>query len=102
MMLAEFSVVPIGKGESVSEYVAECLEMVVASGLDYRVNPMGTVVEGDYDEVMDLIKSCHEKVMERCPRVITTIKIDDRRGASGTIESKVRSVEKRLGRKLKG
>jgi uncharacterized protein (TIGR00106 family) len=102
MMLAEFSVVPIGKGESVSEYVADCLELVVASGIDYRVNPMGTVVEGEYDEVMDLIKRCHGKVLERCPRVITTIKLDDRRGVSGTIESKVRSVEERLGMKLKG
>jgi uncharacterized protein (TIGR00106 family) len=101
MMLAEFSVVPLGKGESVSRYVAECLELVEASGLEYRLNPMGTVVEGSYDDVMALVKKCHDRVMVDCQRVITTIKIDDRKGARGMMESKIRSVEEKMGRKLK-
>jgi uncharacterized protein (TIGR00106 family) len=100
-MLVEFSVVPLGKGESVSQYVAECLRIVDASGLDYRINPMGTVVEGEYDEVMDLVKKCHMRVMELAPRVITTVKIDDRRGTRGMIANKVKSVEEKLGKKLK-
>jgi len=100
-MLAEFSVVPLGRGESVSEYVAECLKIVDASGLDYRVNPMGTVVEGEYDEVMNLVKKCHMRVMDMCPRVITSVKIDDRIGRKGMLESKIASVEARVGRKFK-
>jgi len=101
VMLAEFSVVPIGKGESVSQYVAECLRIVEGSGLPYRLNPMGTVVEGDYDDVMSVIRECHMRVTELCPRVITSIKIDDRRGISGMIDRKVASVEEKLGRQLR-
>lgn len=99
-MLAEFSVVPIGKGESVGQYVAECLKIVDSSGLPYRFNPMGTVLEGDYDAVMSVIRACHMRVMELCPRAITSVKIDDRKGASGMIDGKIESVERRLGRQL--
>lgn len=91
-LLAEFSVVPIGKGESVSQYVAECIRVVEASGLPYRLNPMGTVVEGDYDAVMAVVRECHMRVMGMAARVITTVKIDDRKGAVGAIDHKVQSV----------
>lgn len=101
-MLAEFSVTPIGAGESVSRYVAECLKLVVESGLDYRINPMGTGIEGDFDEVMALIARCHKAVRKSCRRVSTIIKIDDREGAKGAITKKVASVESRVGRRLKG
>jgi uncharacterized protein (TIGR00106 family) len=100
-MLAEFSVLPLGKGESVSQYVAECLKIVESSGLDYRINPMGTVLEGDYDAVMGAIKACHMRVMELCPRVITSIKIDDRKDKEGMLGSKIASVEKILGKELR-
>ncbi len=100
-MLAEFSVVPLGRGVSVSQYVARCMEIVVASGLEYRANPMGTVLEGGYDEVMEVIRRCHEAVMADSDRVLTTVRIDDRRGAVSAIDGKVRSVESRLGRELK-
>ena len=100
-MLAEFSVVPIGKGESVSQYVAECMKIVDASGIAYKINPMGTVLEGDYDEVMGIVRKCHMRVLEMSSRVITSIKIDDRIGKKGVLESKVRSVEETIGRELK-
>jgi uncharacterized protein (TIGR00106 family) len=100
-MLVEFSVVPIGAGVSVSKYVAECMRIVEASGLDYRINPMGTVLEGEYDDVMSVVRQCHMRVMELSQRVVTTIKIDDRKGLIGGIEGKVRSVEEKLGKKLK-
>ena len=100
-MLAEFSVVPIGKGESVSQYVAECLKIVEASGLDYRINPMGTVLEGDYDQVMAVIRNCHMRVMDISSRVITTVKIDDRKNTKGMLDSKIRSVEEKLGKELR-
>lgn len=99
-MLAEFSVVPLGKGESVSQYVAECLKIVEASGVPYRINPMGTVLEGDYDRVMDVIKQCHSRVMSMSTRCITSIKIDDRKGADRALESKISSVEKLVGKTL--
>ncbi len=100
-MLAEFSVTPIGEGASVGEWVARCLDLVDRSGLPYRLGPMGTTVEGDLDEVLDLIKRCHRTVAEDCERVSTVVKIDDRKGAAGRLESKVTDVERRLGRKLR-
>ena len=84
-----------------SKYVARCLEIVDASGLDYRLNPMGTVVEGPFDEVLGLIARCHKAVAKDCDRVSTTIKIDDRKGASGELDGKVRRVEAAVGRKLR-
>jgi len=100
-VLAEFSVVPIGKGESVSQYVAECIKVVEASGLPYRLCPMGTVVEGDYDAVMSVVRGCHMSVMGMASRVITTVKIDDRRGVRGMIDRKIQSVEAKLGKEVK-
>jgi uncharacterized protein (TIGR00106 family) len=100
-MLAEFSVVPIGKGESVSQYVAECIKIVEDSGITYKINPMGTVLEGDYDEVMAVIRKCHMRVMELCPRVITSVKIDDRKGARNALQRKITSVEEKVGKELK-
>lgn len=99
--MAEFSVVPIGKGESVSQFVAECLKIVESANISYRINPMGTVLEGDYDEVMAVIKACHSRVMELSGRVITTIKLDDRKGRKGMLDKKIQSVEGRLGKTLR-
>ena len=56
MILLEFSMMPLDKGESVSKYVARSLEIIDKSGLDYRVNSMGTVVEGEWDEVMNVVR----------------------------------------------
>lgn len=101
MTIAEFSISPTGKGVSVSEYVARCVDLVDRSGLPYRLNPMGTVIEGPFDEVMALIARCHKVVAADCERVSTIIKIDDRKGAKDQIRGKVDSVERALGRKLR-
>jgi uncharacterized protein (TIGR00106 family) len=100
-MLVQFSIVPIGTGESISEHVAEVIRVVDESGLPYRTNPMGTVVEGGWDEVMALIKKCNEEVLRGASRVLTSISIDDRPGKPDRITEKVKSVEKRLGREIK-
>jgi uncharacterized protein (TIGR00106 family) len=100
-MLVEFSVVPIGKEESVSRYVAECIKIVESSGVSYKINPMGTVLEGDYDEVMGVVRACHMRVMEMSPRVITSVKIDDRKGRKDMLDTKIESVEKKLGKELR-
>ncbi len=100
-MLAEFSIVPLDKGESLSEYVSKVLDLVDESGLEYKLTPMGTIVEGDWDEVMNLIKKCHHTMREHSDRVETKIIIDDRKGAKNRITGKIESVEKKLGKKLK-
>ncbi len=101
MTIAEFSITPIGKGVSVGVYVARCLDIVDRSGLPYRLNPMGTVVEGSLEDVLALIARCHKAVMKDCERVSTIVKIDDRKGTTARLDAKVEAVEKRLGRKLK-
>jgi uncharacterized protein (TIGR00106 family) len=100
-MLAEFSIVPIGVGSSIGDQLAEVLKIVDASGLPYKVNPMGTVVEGKWDEIIKLIKRCHKTVMKSGERALTSISIDDRKGKPNRIEEKVKSIEKRIGKSLK-
>ena len=100
-LLAEFSIVPMGAGEGISRQVARCLEVVERSRLAYRINPMGTVVEGDFEQVMSVIGECHRMMSSEYPRVLTTIRIDDRKGVTGALDSKIGSVEKRLGRELR-
>jgi uncharacterized protein (TIGR00106 family) len=100
-VLAEFSIVPLGTGASVSPVVARMIRIVADSGISYRANPMGTVVEGEWDEVMKLIRTCHQEALKDAERVLTRISIDDRKGAAGRIESKLSAVEQKLGMKLK-
>ncbi len=99
--MAEFSVVPVGAGESVSRYVADCLRIVDKSGVDYHLNPMGTVLEGDFDDVMAVIAACHKAITASCARVLTTIRIDDRRGTEDGLRSKIESVESKVGKRLR-
>jgi uncharacterized protein (TIGR00106 family) len=100
-MLASFSVAPFDKGESLSRYVAEVIKLIDESGLDYRLGAMNTTVEGDGDEVFELIKKCHLKMRLYSNRVVTHIAIDDREGAKNRLLGKPESIEKRLGKKIK-
>jgi len=100
-MLIEFSIIPIGAGSSIGDQLAKVLKIVDASGLPYKINPMGTVIEGSWNEIIKLIKKCHDTVMKSEDRVYTTISIDDRKGKPNRIEEKVKSIEKRIGKTLK-
>lgn len=99
-MVVEFSMVPIGRGEEVSGPVAEVVDIVDRSGLPYRLTAMGTIVEGEWDEVLALIKDCHRQMRRHAGRVLTHITIDDRDRARDRIRGKVEAVEKALGREL--
>ncbi|HUI68387.1 MAG TPA: MTH1187 family thiamine-binding protein [Nitrospirota bacterium] len=100
-MLVEFSVVPLGTGVSVSPQIARVLKIVSESGVSYKANPMGTVLEGEWDKVMAVVKKCHDEVMKDAERVLMSITIDDRKGREQRIEKKLESVEQKLGMKLK-
>ena len=101
MVLLEFSMSPLGKGESVSKYVSRSLDIIDQSGVDYRLNPMGTVLEGEWDEVLGVVKQCYERMKKDCPRISCVMKVDYRKGHKGRLAGKVASVEKQLKRKLK-
>lgn len=100
-MIAEFSILPVGVGPSLSAHVAKALDIVDGSGLKYQFTPMGTILEGEYEEIMQTIKECHNAILDDCERVVTTIKMDDRKDARGEMEKKISSVEKRLGKELR-
>ena len=95
-MIVEFSIVPIGKGESLSSYVAEAFKIIEASGVAYEHHAMGTNLEGDWDEVMAVIKACRDKLHKSSNRVLLSIKIDDRKGATDRISKKVQSAREKM------
>lgn len=101
MVLLEMSITPLGAGESVSQYVAECVDLVDRSGLDYELHAMGTIVEGELEQVLDLMRRCIEQTARHSDRVSCAAKLDYRRGKSGRLKSKVASVESKLGREVR-
>jgi uncharacterized protein (TIGR00106 family) len=96
-MLAAFSITPLGVGDSVGDRVADAVQLVRDSGLANETNAMFTNVEGEWDEVMDLVKSCVEMIAEEAPRVSLVVKVDYRPGHDGAIRTKVERIELALG-----
>lgn len=99
MVLLEFSMFPLQSG-SLSPYVARSLDIIDKSGLKYQLNPMGTVIEGEWDQVMTVVHDCFDAMSADCDRISTTIKIDYRKGSENRITAKVSSVEEAVGRDL--
>jgi uncharacterized protein (TIGR00106 family) len=98
MTLMAFSMIPLDKGPSFSRYVAGILEIVDQSGLDYRLNPMGTVVEGEWDELVALLTRCFRHLEGDSERISVHVTFDHRKGISKAMEGKIRSVEEKAGR----
>jgi uncharacterized protein (TIGR00106 family) len=101
MVLIELSMSPLDKGASVSRWVARSLNIIDRSGLDYRLGPMGTCIEGEWDDVMRVVRACFRRMARDCVRITFSVKGDWKKGARGRLKSKVEAVESRLGRKLK-
>ena len=85
MVLLEFSMSPLSKGESVSQYVARSVEIIDQSGLDYRLHAMGTIVEGDIDQVLDVLKQCYEAMAADCDRIDRFAWVHVAESASGAL-----------------
>jgi uncharacterized protein (TIGR00106 family) len=98
MAIIEISIVPLGTSTpSVGQYIADAVAILKESGLKYELTSMGTIVEGDLDEILSLAKKMHETPFSKgINRVVTTIKIDDRRDRKATSSDKIRSVTDRL------
>ena len=98
-VIADFCVVPIGVGVSVSKYVAACERIFSRAGLKMQLHAYGTNIEGEWDAVMAAIKKCHEVVHDMgAPRITTTLKLGTRVDREQTMEDKVRSVQEKLQR----
>lgn len=95
-MLVELSMFPLGKLSGLSEDVARVIETIESSGLDYRLTAMGTLIEGEWDEVIEVVGKCRRCLLENNDRIYMVIKADDHKGTSGKIEGKVNSVMKKV------
>ncbi|HUY92849.1 MAG TPA: MTH1187 family thiamine-binding protein [Pirellulales bacterium] len=95
-MLAEFSIIPTS-GPHMGEDVASVIEILENAGLDFRVGPMATTVEGDLEQVMATIQRCHALIAAKHPRVMTSIVLDDCHDRRQTLADAVARVEAHLG-----
>jgi uncharacterized protein (TIGR00106 family) len=100
MVLIEFAMAPVGTGESVSAHVAKIIDLIDRSGVDYQLTPMGTILEGEWDEVMGVVNACFHLLEKDFNRISVALKVDYRAGPKGRLKSKTASVEAKVGRKL--
>ena len=96
-VIAEFTIIPIGVGVSLSKYVAACERVLAETGLHYELHANGTNLEGRWDEAMDAIKRCHETLHEMgVPRLSTIVKIGTRIDREQNMDEKIASVREKL------
>lgn len=96
-IIAELSIIPLGVGLSLSEYIAECEKILNDRNLTIQLHAEGTNIEGEFNEVLDSIKQCVEKVHQLgAPRLVTNIKISSRTDKTETMQGRIDSVENKL------
>ena len=95
-VIIDLAVFPVDQGESVSGEVARAVRIIKESGVPHRVHAMGTQMEGEWDTLMEIVTRCFEAVKSGSNRVYLTLKADYRKGPAGRLESKIRSLEKKL------
>lgn len=96
-VIIDLCLIPIGVGVSVSPYIAECQKVLRAAGLSHSLHGYGTNIEGEWDEVMAAVKTCHEKVHAMgAPRINSTIKLGTRTDRLQSIDDKVSSVQDKI------
>jgi len=101
MVLAEFSMYPTDKGESVSQYVSQLIDYIDKSGITYQLTPMGTILEGSWNDVFGVISGCFNILEPQSNRITTIIKVDYRKGEQSRMKSKIKKVETILKRKVR-
>lgn len=100
MVLLEFSMFPTDKGESKSAYVSQILNLIDESGLAYQLTPMGTIIEGEWEEVMALVSRCFNHLKPQANRIFSTIKIDWRNTSDSRMKSKIAKIESLLDKEI--
>lgn len=100
-VLLEFSMFPTDKGESVSAYVSRIIDMIDKSGLQYKLTPMGTVIEcEEMDEALEVIKRAYECLEPDCARIYSSLKFDIRKEKKSRLKGKIESIQKALGKEI--
>lgn len=100
-MVLELTIIPIGQKHSISGDLARLVAIIEGSGLDYRMTAFGTLVEGSWDQLVNLAKECHFEVRKGSERVLTMMRLDDYGDRTGEIDGAVSRVEQKLGRAVK-
>ena len=95
-MIVAFSITPLGVGEGVGEYVADAVRVVRDSGLPNHTDAMFTSVEGEWDEVMDVLKRAVDAVAAKAPRFSLVLRADIRPGVTDGLTTKVETPERHL------
>ena len=99
-ILVDFAMFPTDKGESVSPYVSQVIKIIKESGYDYTLTPMSTIIEvKNIDDALEVIKKCYQKLDELgCDRVYSVLKFDIRKNHKNRMESKIKSIEDKIGK----
>ena len=100
-MLLELSVIPLGRGRSISADIVDLVRIIDASALDYRLTAAGTIIEGNWDQLMEVARNCHTEMRKKTERVITLMKLDDYADRTQRLTGAIASVEGKLGRPVK-
>jgi uncharacterized protein (TIGR00106 family) len=100
-MVMELTIIPLGRGRSISGDIADLVRVIEDSSLDYRMTAFGTLIEGSWDQLTALARECHFEVRKKTDRVLTLIRIDDYDERTGEIEGGVNRIEQKLGRAVK-
>ena len=99
-MLVELTILPLVSDGHLSDELAEVLKLIDAYGLPYQLTPSSTCIEGEWSEVMELVRQCHERIRSRSSHVVTIVKIEDEEGVTDKLNQNIRSVEQKAGRQL--
>jgi uncharacterized protein (TIGR00106 family) len=96
-VIADFCLIPLGAGQSLSPYIAECQLILGELGLEHALHAYGTTIEGEWDTVMEAIKRCHHRVHEMgAPRISTSLKLGTRTDRDDSMQAKIDSVRKEV------
>lgn len=96
-VIVDVAIIPLGVGLSLSKYVAECEKIFKESGLKTSLHANGTNIEGEWDDVFEAIKNCHEHLHKiGVPRISANVRIGTRTDREQTMEEKIKSVEEKL------
>jgi len=96
-VIADFCIIPLGVGISVSNYIAKCEKILSDAGLKTILHSYGTNIEGEWDDIFRAIKKCHEEIHKMgVPRISTSLRIGTRTDRVQTMEDKIKSVQNKL------
>ncbi|HIJ56983.1 MAG TPA: MTH1187 family thiamine-binding protein [Deltaproteobacteria bacterium] len=95
-VIVDFAIFPMDKGESLSPYVARAIKVINESGLPHKLHPMGSCIEGEWEEVIGVVTKCLKEMEKDCNRINVNFKADYRKGEPGRMDRKIESVESKL------